>query len=94
MATTIHAWFAAQTALRDGSCVYSQPGGAQVNVTRMNAEKEGKGAFPHDEKYVGEVVSQEDGGCVSANFRVPGITRKEGVQHHGNRTFRLASNDL
>ena len=75
MTTTVHAWFSAQIALRDGSCVYPQPGGATVNVTRMSPEKEGKGAFPHDEKYVGEVVSQEDGGCVGPKFRVPGITR-------------------
>ena len=47
--------------------------GATVNVTRMSADKNARGGFPHDEKYVGEVVRPEDGGCVQPNRRVPGI---------------------
>jgi len=69
-----HAWFSFETALRQGSSVYRKPGGATVNVTRMNPDREAKGSFPHDEKYLGEVVPQEEGGCVRANQRVPGIT--------------------
>ena len=72
--TTIHAWFSFETALRAGSSVYRKPGGATVNVTRMSAEREGKGAFPRDEKYLGEVVSEADGGCIRGIVRVPGIS--------------------
>ena len=72
--TLVHAWFSAETALRDGSCVYRKPGGGTVNVTRMDADKESKHSFWRDEKYLGEVISQEDGGCVRAKWRVPGIT--------------------
>ena len=79
METTTHAWFSAATALREGSSIYRKPGGSTVNVTRMNSEKDGKGAFPHDEKYVGEVVAQEAGGCVRATARVRSInTRSAG----------------
>ena len=53
------------TALRIGSAVYRKPGGATVNVTRMSSEKEGKGKFNHDEKYLGEVIRAEDGGCAA-----------------------------
>ena len=72
--TTVHAWFSIERALRDGSSVYRKRSGATVNVTRMSPELEGRGAFPHDEKYVGEVIREEDGGCVRAKWRVPGIT--------------------
>jgi hypothetical protein len=71
---TIHAWFSAQTALRDGSSVFRKPGGSTVNVTRMDAERESKGSFYHDEIYLGEVVRAEDGGCVREQWRVRGIT--------------------
>jgi hypothetical protein len=79
----IHAWFSAATALRVGSAVYRKPvgagaggagGGATVNVTRMSPEFEAKGPFPHDERYVGEVIRAEDGGCVASTSRVDGIT--------------------
>jgi len=70
----IHAWFSAQTALRDGSAIYRKPGGSTVNVTRMNTERESKGSFYHDDVYVGEVIRQEDGGCVREVWRVRGIT--------------------
>ena len=72
--TTVHAWFSMDTALRIGSAVYRKPGGATVNVTRMSEEKDGKGKFNHDEKYLGEVIRAEDGGCVSPTSRVRGIT--------------------
>jgi hypothetical protein len=70
--TTIHAWFSIDSALRFGSAVYRKPGGSTVNVTRMSYEKEGKGHYPHDEKYVGEVIRSEDGGCVRPSERAPG----------------------
>jgi len=72
--TTVHAWFSMEKALRQGSAVYRKLSGATVNVTRMSSEREGRGLFPHDEKYLGEVVREEDGGCVRAKWRVPGIT--------------------
>jgi hypothetical protein len=72
--TTAHAWFSFETALRKGSSVYRKADGATVNVTRLSPEKAGKGSFPGDEKYLGEVISEADGGCVRANWRVPGIT--------------------
>jgi hypothetical protein len=71
--TTVHAWFSAATALHHGCSVYRKPSGATVNVTRMNSAKDGKGSFPDDENYVGEVISQDDGGCVRGNFRVRSI---------------------
>jgi hypothetical protein len=71
---TIHAWFSIETATRVGSSVYRKPSGATVNVTRVNDEKDGKGKFRWDEKYVGEVIRSEDGGCIRPNERVPGIT--------------------
>ncbi len=75
MMTTVHAWFSAETALRDGGCVYRKLDGATVNVTRMSSDKDSKGSFWNDEKYLGEVIPQEDGGCVHAKRRVPGITQ-------------------
>jgi hypothetical protein len=70
----IHAWFSAQTALRDGSSMYRKPGGDTVNVTRLNVDRESKGSFYNDDIYLGEVVSQEDGGCVRERQRVHGST--------------------
>jgi hypothetical protein len=72
--TTTHAWFSFETALRKGSSVYRKEGGATVNVTRISPDKDGKGSFPRDEKYLGEVVAESDGGCLRANWRVPSIT--------------------
>jgi hypothetical protein len=71
---TIHAWFSAETALRGGSSVYRKPDGSTVNVTRLSPEREGKGSYCQDERYVGAVTSTEDGGCVRPNRRVPGVT--------------------
>ena len=71
--TTIHAWFSAETALRNGSSTYRKLDGSTVNVTRMSMDRDGRG-FPQDEKYLGEVICVEDGGCVRANWRVPGIS--------------------
>jgi len=74
MMTTTHAWFSAQVALRAGSSIYRKPSGMTVNVTRMSTVKEARGPFPHDENYVGQVISEADGGCVRGNRRVPGIS--------------------
>ena len=71
---TIHAWFSFETALRAGSAVYRTPGGGTVNVTRRSAEKEAKGSFPPDEKYLGQVVADEEGGCIRETWRVRGIS--------------------
>ena len=71
---TTHAWFSFEKALRTGSAVYRKPGGSTVNVTRMSAEKEAKGSFPLDEKYLGEVIADEEGGCVRGTSRVRGIS--------------------
>jgi hypothetical protein len=71
---TIHAWFSAEQALLHGSAVYRKPDGGTVNVTRMSFEKEGKGSFRADEKYLGQVVPREDGGCVRPTERVRSIT--------------------
>ena len=73
--TTIHAWFSADFALRHGSSVYRKPDGSTVNVTRMNALKDGKGSYRQDERYVGEVIPGEDGGCVRRKTVVAGVTR-------------------
>jgi hypothetical protein len=74
MMTTVHAWFSIERAIRDGSAVYRKPSGATVNVTRMSPEKDERGPFPHDEKYLGEVIREQDGGCVRAHWRVAGIS--------------------
>src|SRR5438270_3323808 len=72
---TVHAWFSAETALAHGSSIYRKLSGSTVNVTRTNPDKDGKGSFRPDEKYLGEVIRLEDGGCVRATHRVEGITR-------------------
>jgi hypothetical protein len=71
---TVHAWFSQAAALVGGSSVFRKPGGSTVNVTRMSPEKVESGRYRHDERYVGEVVRAEDGGCVRPSSRVPGIT--------------------
>ena len=70
----IHAWFSAQTALCKGSAIYRKPGGSTVNVTRTDPDRESKASFFHDDVYLGEVLTREDGGCVAETWRVPGIT--------------------
>jgi len=72
--TTSHAWFSMDVAIRQGSAVFRQVGGATVNVTRTSAERDGKGSFPTDEKYLGEVIAEEAGGCVRDRTRVHGIS--------------------
>jgi hypothetical protein len=72
--TTVHAWFSAETALRNGSSVYRKPSGATVNVTRTDPDRNSKGSPRHDDIYVGEVVSSKEGGCVRALRRVRSIT--------------------
>jgi hypothetical protein len=37
--------------------------------------RDGKGSFHQDEKYLGEVISEQDGGCIRPIRRVDGITR-------------------
>jgi len=70
---SIHAWFSSEDALRSGSMVYRKPDGGTVNVTRLNAEKEGKRGHRDSETYVGQVTRTEDGGCVRTLKRVRGI---------------------
>jgi hypothetical protein len=70
---TIHAWFSSEDALRSGSMVYRKPGGGTVNVTRLNAERDGKRGQRDAETYVGQVTCTEDGGCVGPLKRVRGI---------------------
>ena len=74
--TTTHAYFSASWALVHGSAVYRKPSGMTVNVTRTNIDKDGKGRRPWDERYVGEVVGEADGGCVEPVSLVRGITRE------------------
>ena len=69
-----HAWFSQASALRDGSAVYRKLDGSRVNVTRVNSESnQNAGAYRDDEKYLGEVIGADDGGCVAPNRRVRGI---------------------
>jgi len=74
--TTTHAYFSAGWALVHGSSGYRKPSGMTVNVTRTNPDKDGKGRHPWDERYVGEVVREEDGGCVEPVSVVRSITRE------------------
>jgi hypothetical protein len=59
--------------LTEGSSVLRKPSGATVNVTRISPDNEIKGFYRHTEKYVGAVISPDDGGCVRALTRAPGI---------------------
>ena len=70
---TIHGWFSQMAALRLGSTVYRKPSGATVNVTRTSDLKETTGVYRHDEKYVGEVTQEADGGCAGPRVRVRSI---------------------
>jgi hypothetical protein len=38
------------------------------------SQKDGKGKYNHDEKYLGEVICAEEGGRVHPTSRVAGIT--------------------
>ena len=71
---TIHAWFSFESALLHGSALFRKPSGDTVNVTRTHVDRLSKGKSSDDEKYVGEVIRSEDGGCVRANHRVDSIT--------------------
>jgi hypothetical protein len=73
-AATVHAWFSIEAASRVGSEVYRCQGGGTVNVTRVSDHTDVVGSFRSDEKYLGEVVRREDGGCVAETSRVRGIT--------------------
>ena len=64
--TTHHAYFSPTWAAAHGSAVYRRPDGKTVNVTRTNNGKDGRQRHPWDERYVGEVIRTEDGGCVEA----------------------------
>ena len=70
---TTHAWYSAQTALREGSAAYRKPDGDTVNVTRTNDDFESKGCFYHDDIYLGRVIRSEDGGCMTETRRVQSI---------------------
>ncbi len=72
---TVHAWFSQMAALRLGSTVYRKQGGSKVNVTRTSAVKESEGLYKLDEKYLGEVIEEKDGGGVGGRVRVGGITK-------------------
>ena len=72
--TNVHAWFSQMAALRLGSTVYRKLGGSKVNVTRTSAVKESEGLWKLDEKYLGEVIEEKDGGGVGPRVRVGGIT--------------------
>ena len=71
---TFYAWFSQAAALRDGSAVYRKADGSRVNVTRVNSDpKQSTGLYRHDEKYLGEVIGADEGGCVSPTRRVQSI---------------------
>ena len=94
--TTVHAWFSMAAALVDGSSVYRKPDGSRVNVTRMSPDNEIKGFYRHTEKYVGEVIRAEDGGCVGPNSRVDGITSESmraGRNRNGEESLSAWEND-
>ena len=72
--TTIHAWFSFESALVHGSSLFRKPSGDTVNVTRTDVERTSKGKPSDDEKYLGEVIRSEAGGCVRSSHRVNSIT--------------------
>jgi hypothetical protein len=72
--TTEHAWFSSATALLHGSAVYRKPDGSTVNVTRRSADPLSKDPARQEENYVGQVVSEVDGGCVRATWRARSIS--------------------
>ena len=48
-------------------------------INHFYPDKDGKGSFRSDEKYLGEVIRLEDGGCVRSNYRVQGVTAAPGA---------------
>src|SRR5688500_6041079 len=72
--STIHAFFSHAAALINGSAVFRKQSGSTVNVTRVSTDIEVSGAFRHTEKYLGQVVREEEGGCVQAVAMADGIT--------------------
>ena len=73
---TEHAYFSATWAALHGSAVYRRPDGITVNVTRTNNGKDGRQRHPWDERYVGEVIPAEDGGCLEA-ASVPDLAQRD-----------------
>ena len=71
---TVHAWFSSAAALIGGSSVFKKPDGSFVNVTRTSPVHESLRGYRYEETYVGEVISEADGGRVRANQRVRGIS--------------------
>jgi len=74
MSNTLHAWFSQMAALRLGSTIYRKAAGSMVNVTRTSAVRESEGLYKLDEKYLGEVIEEENGGGAGPRIRVGGIT--------------------
>ena len=72
--STMHAFFSHAAALINGSAVFRKQSGSTVNVTRVSTDNEIDGPFRHTEKYLGQVVREEDGGCVRAVEKADGIT--------------------
>ena len=72
--TTIHAWFSFESALLYGSSIFRKLGGSTVNVTRTNLDRLSKNPTGQEEKYLGEVIPSEEGGCIRQNRRVNSIT--------------------
>ena len=72
--STVHAWFSQMAALRLGSTVYRKQSGSTVNVTRTSAVKDSEGLWKLDEKYLGEVIEEKNGGGAAPRVRVGGIT--------------------
>ena len=57
---TIHAWFSIEAAIHRGISVYRTPNGSTIKVTRTGPKAQG----PADERYIGEVIPAECGGCL------------------------------
>ena len=72
--STMHAFFSHAAALLNGSSIFRKPSGATVNVTRLSIDNQIDGFYRHTEKYLGQVVGEEDGGCVRAVEKADGIT--------------------
>jgi len=72
--STMHAFFSHSAALLNGSAVFRKQSGATVNVTRVSIDNQIDGFFRHTEKYLGQVIGEEDGGCVCALEKADGIT--------------------
>ena len=72
--STMHAFFSHAAALLNGSSIFRKPSGATVNVTRVSIDNQVDGFFRHTEKYLGQVVGEEEGGRVGALEKADGIT--------------------